>query len=425
MKEVKGIKSSLAKKLLFLLIFIAFTTSTLAFSLDINSSKLGPQRNLAGNIILPIDVYEKASLIKVSISSNSKEKSIGNLINCTLNCNQESTTSYSYSGATATEISASNFLTGLRIRKGSSISIDASFKISNVDASYPDSPAIDVGNDGSLEWGFKGQATSPTTWDSNPMRGPNFIISPDELNIDAVGTCQNIFLNSSDKFRIKSNLKKSVASPPSLGAYIRGYETTLNSCNTIQDQFSEITCEVSLSQPIDAGDYSVCLTAPSAGIILGVNSTAKFPMGQRCTFSSCTSTNVDYLINAQSADFITTLQSQQTFLESNTNQGQFLKDYIGSYLQNCNLEDDHCIIPIKISSKNGANVKISNLAYTETLPDGQSYNRDKFLLGVEDKGKKDFYRTSSQISIPLTLFGLLTPNSLGSYTLKVEYGILI
>lgn len=411
------------KKLLFLLVLIIFTYSTLAFTLDINQSKLGSERNLAGNILLPSDVYEKESLIKLSIDGNSKEKSLSSLVNCTQNCNKESSSFYSSSGAADTSIIAQNFLTGLRIRKGSSISIDASFNISNSDSNYPDSPSIDVGNDGIIEWGFKGQATNPTTWVNNPFRGPDFISLPEELNIDALGTCQNIFLNASNKFRIKSYLKKSVSSPPSLGVFIRGYETAINSCSALQDAFSEIACDVSTSDPLEDGDYNICLTSPSSGIILGVNSTAKLPYGKRCTSSSCSSTNVDYLIQAQSADFITTLQSEQNFLESNTNQGELLKDSVGNYLQNCNLEDDYCIVPIKISAKNNANVKISSLLYVETLSDSQSYNRNKFLLGVEDKGKKDFYRTSAETKIPLASFGLLTPKSLGSYTLNVEYGL--
>ena len=411
------------KKLFLILIFLVLTTSTLAFTLDINQSKLGAERNLAGNILLPPDIYEKESLIKVSINSNSKEKSLGSLVNCTQSCNKESSSFYSYTGATSTEISASNFLTGLRIRKGSSINIDAKFNISNLDSNFPDSPSIDIGNDGIIEWEFKGQATNPTTWDNNPDRGPEFISTPDQLNLDSKGTCQNIFLNTSNKFRIKSSLKKSVANPPSLGINIRGYETTVNSCADLQDSFSNIVCEISTSNPIEGGDYSVCLTSPSQGIVLGVNSTAALPKGQRCSSSSCTNTNVDYLINAQSADFITTLQSQQTFLESNTIQGQFLKDFIGVYLQSCSLENDHCIIPVKVLSKNNANIKVSGLSYEETLSDGQSYVRDKFLLGVEDKGKKDFYRTSSEIKVPLALLNLLTPKTLGSYTLKVEYGL--
>jgi len=84
-------------------------------------------------------------------------------------------------------------------------------------------------------------------------------------------------------------------------------------------------------------------TAPSSGLVLGFNSTAETPQGQRCTSSSCSSTGFDYLIQAQSADFITTMSSPQTYLNSNVNPGDLFKDAIGNYLQTCTFENDFCM----------------------------------------------------------------------------------
>ena len=146
------------KKLVFLIILIVLTSSALAISLDFNESKIGREKQLKGNVILQIGTYNKDSLIKVSIDSVSKEKQIQEIVNCTAGCEEKSSEFYIYTGATATEISSSNFLTGIRLAKGSTINIDARLNISNTDTNYPDTPLIDVGNDGIIEWKFQGKA---------------------------------------------------------------------------------------------------------------------------------------------------------------------------------------------------------------------------------------------------------------------------
>ena len=103
------------KKLTLLFILIIFTTSITAISLDFSESTLGQDRNLRGNILLPIDSYDKTSTIKVSIDGESDTKTISNLINCTTSCNKESSGYYSYTTET-TKISESNFLTGIKIK---------------------------------------------------------------------------------------------------------------------------------------------------------------------------------------------------------------------------------------------------------------------------------------------------------------------
>src|SRR3989344_8050235 len=106
------------KKLIFLIILIAFASTTIAISFDFNESKAGKEKQLSGNVILSEGVYNKDSAIKVSINSVSKEKQMKQLINCTAGCEERSSEYYVYTGATAAEISSSNFLTGIKLAKG-------------------------------------------------------------------------------------------------------------------------------------------------------------------------------------------------------------------------------------------------------------------------------------------------------------------
>ncbi|MBI2507668.1 PKD domain-containing protein [Candidatus Woesearchaeota archaeon] len=412
------------KKLVFLIVLIAFASTAMAVSFDFNESKAGKEKQLSGNLILQEGAYSKDSTIKVSINSVSKEKQIQQVINCTSGCEEKSSEYFVYTGATATEINSSNFLTGIRIKKGSTIGIDAKFNISNSDANYPDTPRVDVGNDGIIDWEFQGKSPAVIDWNVNQYKGAEInAADATELNLDSTGTCQQIFLNKSDTFRISSAIKKSITAPPSLGIYIQGIETNLQSCSSLQQTFTEIECTISTSAPINEGDYKICLTAPSAGIVLAVNDSVSNSQGYRCTASSCSKIqNTDYAIKAKSSNFITTLQESLEYFESNTIQEKYFKDAIANFLQACTYQDDFCIIPINVTAKNGNNVKIHDLSYTETLEDGQSYNRNKFLLGVNSQGEKPYYKLSSKAVIPVSKFDLFAPKNLGNYTLKVEYG---
>lgn len=411
------------RKIVLLFVFLVLAAPAFAISLDFNESTVGKEKQLSGNILLPAGSYNKDSKIKLSINSDSAEKNLAEIINCTSGCSEKSSAYYVYTGATDTKIESSNFLTGIRIKKGSTISIDARFNISNADVNFPDSPEIDVNNDNLIEWKFQGKAPASIDWNVNPYLGPSVdTTGATELNLDASGTCQQIFLNKSDTFRISSTLRKSIANPPSLGVYIHGVETSLQSCSSLQSTFSQIECTISVSIPLNDGEYKVCLTAPSSGVILAVNDTVTNPNGYRCTAPSCSKVQfTDYAIQAKSSNFITTLQESLEYFESNVNKGSYFKDAIASYLQKCSYQDDYCIIPINVSAKTN-NVKIHDLFYKETLSDGQIYDRNKFLLGVESKGEKPLYELSSQKSIPLQAFNLLAPKDVGNYTLKVEYG---
>ena len=412
------------KKLIFLIVLIAFASTTIAISFDFNESKAGKEKQLSGNVILSEGVYNKDSAIKVSINSVSKEKQMQQLINCTAGCEERSSEYYVYTGATAAEIISSNFLTGIKLAKGATISIDAKFNVSNADANYPDTPMVDVGNDGVIEWKFQGKAPASIDWNVNSYKGPEInAVDATELNLDSIGTCQQIFLNKSDTFRISSTLRKSITSPPSLGIYIQGIETSQQPCDALQSSFAQVECTISTNTPINEGDYKICLIAPSAGIVLAVNDSAANSQGYRCTASSCNKvSNTDYAIKAKASNFITTLQESLNYFESNTNQGTYLKDAIANFLQACTYQNDLCIIPINVTAKNGNNVKIHELSYVETLEDGQSYNRNKFLLGVNSEGQKANYRLTSRAAIPVSKFDILAPKDIGNYTLKVEYG---
>jgi len=183
-------------------------------------------------------------------------------------------------------------------------------------------------------------------------------------------------------------------------------------------------CTLSVTPPLDEGNYKVCLTSPSTGIVLVVNDSAVNSQGYRCTSSSCSKIPLtDYALQAKSSNFETTLEESLDYFESNTNPGSYLKDAIANYLQTCNYQDDYCIIPINVSSKNNANIKIHDLSYVETLQDGQTYNRDKFLLGVKSEGVQTLYKTTTQKIISLSRFNLLTPSKLGNYILTLQLGI--
>ena len=413
------------RKLILFLVFLVLATSSLSISFDFNETKAGKEKQLSGNILLQEGSYNKDSIIKVSMNSISKEKQVQQVMNCTSGCEEKSSEYYIYTGATSQEISSSNFLTGIKLAKGSTISIDAKFNISNSDSNYPDTPEIDIGNDGIIDWRFKGKAPAVIDWNVNTYKGPDVnTAGATELNLDSIGTCQQIYLNKSDTFRVSSALRKSVTNPPSLGIYIQGIETNLQSCGALQPTFSDIECTISIPNPINEGDYKICLTAPSTGIILSVNDSSSSSQGYRCTSSSCNKvSNTDYSIKAKSSNFITTLQESLEYFESNINSGKYLKDAIAGFLQTCTYQDDSCIIPVNVTAKNGNNVRIHDLIYVETLQDGQTYNRNKFLLGVSSQGQKSYYRLTSKTPVPISKFDILAPKDVGNYTIKVEYGV--
>lgn len=416
-KEVLMIKKSM-----FLIVMLLLASSVLSLPFDFNETTAGKDRQINGNIILQEGIYEKDSKIKLTIDGDSTEKALTELIACTNNCKESSSNFYSYTGATAAEISSTNFLTGIILKKGSTISIDARFNVSNADTNYPDTPTIDISNDGIIEWKFQGKAPSTIDWNVNAYNGPETnVVDTTELNLDPTGTCQQVFLNKSDTFRINTILKKSIANPPSLGVYIHGKETTVESCGVLQSTFSSLECTISLQSPIESGNYKICLTSPSSGIVLAVNDTSSNSQGYRCTANSCNKiSNTDYAIQAKSSNFITTLQESIEYFESNINPQSYFKDTVASYLQGCTYNNDNCVIPINVSTSNGNNVKLHSLSYTETLSDGQSYNRNKFLLGVKEEGVKGNYEISSEIKIPISKFNLKV-SKLGNFTLASQY----
>ncbi|MEK6856489.1 MAG: PKD domain-containing protein, partial [Nanoarchaeota archaeon] len=404
-----------------MVVFLVLVLPVLSLSFDSNKTVAGKDRLIDGSLVFQKGIYEKNSKVKLTLDGNLAEKTISELISCTGSCKEVSSNSYSYTGATATEISSTNFLTGISIKRGSTISIDAKFNISNGDSSYPETPMIDVGDDGIIEWKFQGRAPTSIDWNVNSYQGPSINdAGATELNLDPSGTCQQIFLNKSDTFKVASLLRKSVANPPSLGVYIHGKETTVESCGTLQSTFSSVECTISIPTPIESGDYKICLTSPSQGIVLAVNDSAVNSQGHRCTASSCNKIqNTDYAIQVKSSNFITTLQDSLEYFESNTKGGYF-KDAVAVFLQKCIYNDDNCIIPINVSTLNGNNVKLHSLSYTETLSDGQAYNRNRFLLGVKGEGVSGNYDLSSDMKIPLSIFNLKGSN-LGNFTLTAEH----
>ncbi len=410
------------RKLIFLIATcLVLVSSVFSLSFDFNKTIAGKDRQIDGSIVLPEGIYEKNSKIKLTLDGDSAEKTISELISCTGSCKEISSNSYSYTGATSTEISSTNFLTGISIKKGSTINIDAKFNISNADSNYPNTPTIDVGDDGVIEWKFQGKSPASVDWNVDSYQGPSINeAGATELNLDSTGTCQQIYINKSDTFRIASLLKKSIANPPSLGVYMQGKETTVESCGALQSTFSSVECTISIPEPIESGNYKICLTSPSQGIVLAVNDSAANPQGYRCTANSCNKIqNTDYAIQAKSSNFITTLQDSLEYFESNTQSGYF-KDAVASFLQKCIYTNDNCVVPINVSTLNSNNVKLHSLFYTETLPDGQSYNRNKFLLGVRGEGISGNYEISSDMKVPLSIFNLKGSN-LGNFTLTAEH----
>ena len=174
------------KKLIFLMVvFLVLVLPVLSLSFDSNKTVAGKDRLIDGSLVFQKGIYEKNSKVKLTLDGNLAEKTISELISCTGSCKEVSSNSYSYTGATATEISSTNFLTGISIKRGSTISIDAKFNISNGDSSYPETPMIDVGDDGIIEWKFQGRAPTSIDWNVNSYQGPSINdAGATELNLD-------------------------------------------------------------------------------------------------------------------------------------------------------------------------------------------------------------------------------------------------
>ncbi|MBU2639581.1 MAG: PKD domain-containing protein, partial [Nanoarchaeota archaeon] len=405
------------KKLIILIAVILFSCNVLAIDLNLTTSTYGPESVFQGYIRLNSGNYPAGEKITLSSDGNTKQLQLLNLLDCNLLDCSKTFATYTTTSATETSLHAPSILTGLKIRKNSVVE-DASFNIAKYDTNLPDTPTIDIGNDGVIEWSYPGYSTD------------NFggITLPQISNFEETvitENCQKFTLPKALKYRIKTYVKKTPTSA-TLDIYIPNIaQDQTGSCQQPSlSSWEEITCNITLSSPLEAGDYYFCLTGSNN--ILAANSTSLDKKGYIGCSSICTAVNKDYVMNFSSANYITTLNQAITFTNSNTQKDQYgvyipLMDLINNYLSSCPIQDGYCILPINISSKNNNQIQISNLNYKETTEIGEVLLKHDFLSSVTQEGTSTQIKLNLPVNIQLSNFNFKTPSDLGNYELTADF----
>jgi PKD repeat protein len=407
------------RKIIFLIAILLFSTTVFSITINLERNTYTPEDTFQGSLILKPGTYLSTQQLNLSTFKDSRTLLLQNLIDCsTADCTQ-TVPKYTTTPATETELSSQTILTGLKIQKGSKIA-DLSFDISNKDSNYPDQPTIDVGNDKSPEWTYQGFSTDSF----DPVILPE-IGTFDETIITE--NCQLFDVPKASKYNVNAYLKKT-SSSETLDMFIAEItQSQIVQCDqpTSTTTWENVECRIVLDSPLEEGQYHFCLVGSEN--ILATNSTSEEKNGFIGCSSSCTRVNKDYVMDFSAGEFTTTLDHKVNFNTSNLKKDEFgffmpLADLINNYLATCPYENNFCVIPINISSKNPNEIKISNLNYKETTTLGEILLKRDFLSSVAQKGTSSQIILNSIRPVKLSSFKLKTPEDIASYNLDVTFG---
>jgi len=258
------------------------------------------------------------------------------------------------------------------------------------------SPIIDIGDDETEEWNYVGNFTS---WEGDLISpstlGDESEAITTEINDNGTSTtpafCEIIELPPSKYFKVRALYKK-VRDDDILKAKISSFDYFGNpkiNGNIICElpkgtsSFGWNECEIT-SDKVISGEYLVCIYSTNATgettYELKAESSGS-SSGYKCPIStgSCIRPGPDYFIKIRKGNYETNLNSEITISENQT--GFFIKainDYLTS--NECLLEDDQCIVPIRISSSSELTLSNLNLKYKDlsasTYTDTKLYDVD-------------------------------------------------
>jgi competence protein ComGC len=408
----------LYKKLLFIVAIILFSTTAYALTLSLQKTIYSQEDLFQGTILIEPGNYPLDSKVKLKTGTKKKEIRLQSLVNCNdINCALKLPL-YSTSGATESSLNGTSILTGIRIKEGSVIE-DVFFDISNKDANLPNSPIIDIGNDGIIDWEHQGTSTD----NYQDIYLPPINSFEETLITD---NCQKFTLPKALKFKVEAYVKKSSPSASTLDIYMPGVspDKQIGQCTQPTNSWGKVDCRISVNtKPLTPGDYFFCLTGSDN--ILATNLTTENPQGHIKCSSNCIPVEKDYVMNFSAADFVTTLSSTVNVNTSNTVKDAFgffspLTDIVNDYLDTCQYENGDCIVPINVSSKDNP-LTVSNLSYKETTTLEDILIRRNFLSFVEKRGEVFNIAITTPTLISLASFNFRTLTDLGNQSLEVSF----
>ncbi len=391
-----------------------FSASVHAFSLNLSKSIYAKEEIFQGTITLDQGNYLASEKVTLTTNSDSKQVQLQSLVNCNLVDCSSIVGTYTSTGATEPSLPLSSTLTGFKIKKNSVIE-SANFDISNEDSNLPDQPSIDIGNDNSPEWVYPGYSTS----NYDPI---SFFQTSNFEETLITENCQLFSLPKSSKYKVQAYVKKQPSSAV-LDIYMPQLQKD-GSCQQPSTSWGLVECNIDLTSPVESGDYYICLTGSNN--ILATNSTSPDPKGYVSCSTGCTPVGKNYIMNFSAASFITTLDHVENFNTSNAKKDSFgiykpLTDILNEYLSSCPIQNDYCIIPINVSSKNTNQLRVSNLNYQETTEAGEVLLQHGFLSSITQQGTSPQISINSPLNIQISQFNFEAPSVVNTYHLQASF----
>ena len=277
-------------------------------------------------------------------------------------------------------------------------------------------PKIDIGNDGSFEWQYIGEFIR---YDDKMILPQGLTRLTEDKSVfingrEASEYCEEIELPSANKFKV-SGYVKSLGSNAVLHARLRderysGLKTDCEIGST--GTFSWSSCELNITNKATQR-YLVCLYATSgsstiAAFELGVVDNNKHMSGHFCSYGSCSTSPLDYLIVSYKGLYQLVLDTKDSF--SGIELLDAIENYLGNYIK-CPL-NEYCLIPITVDSISGS-IVLENLNIEYTYPGGFPKLTTFSLISFTPE------ELEVNESIDLSDFNLIASTK-GEHKLKVE-----
>jgi len=390
----------------------------------------GPGQNLEGSFEMRLDEEPANSELQVVVSNSASEINKtwtlanilkGSDVNFTCSTSDCSPT-YTKGGASKISlIGTGEDYVGLLVKNGNNTQITSlSFSIigkGNADSCRVSPLLLDLLGDGSVDWqystpgGFCDQLSASSTYKSSS--------ASDSYKIGDTPYCEKLNLPKAGRFKLGIDMVNATNVVPiimSINDLENGEDVE---CNIVPGNGIR-TCEVNFTiasardfyvcvQSSDEGDYKIKaeIESPSCG---------KFGLEE----FKCDDSLIDYAIYAQPAAFKIFNETAQfnadTFNEFNTQDLlTYLQDYInGRYNGNC--DGAGCIIPLKITSAQNAELNGLSFRYTNNL--GSIDSSDFYPLDKEEA----IITTVNYTKIQLSRSPFQVPSIYGSYHLIIFAG---
>ncbi len=380
----------------------------------------GPEEIISGILTIPSGYYSKIEKVELKIGSNIESETLYKLLN---NCkNQEcekGSPYYSASGDLQSSYSGNDFLLAIPFPKDSVImSSSLSFKLSPTTQPALE-PEIDIGNEG-IDWIY------PGTPGQNYLDAQG-ITTTDVLDRENIITlnCEKLNIPKTTEIRLKAYVKAS--SKPDITVFNDNQEIIYSKeCDsTPANQFEWLTCNLNAqdtdAKVFDKGDYYFCISSLAEDKIKYTTEN-ELKQGYICSLEyGFSEKNRDYLINIQPKEHNSYLSSEKIISVSNQEDNSFLfklYEYVDSCIYTNYNNEEHCIVPIKVKSKEN-DLTVSDLNLNVLAKDGEGIIINQFATTLHEEDEGIELLTSQQVD--LSELNLEAPKKYQNYTLKAEF----